>query len=202
MTELQNHLEAPLPSPTVGTLLRQVGVSFFLFAFILTALLALSALLLLPALTQVSVGGRERSGAEVHSSTAQLLGDITRTQAQRDESVLPLSDPEYQSLKSQRQAVPSFVPLYEGVLHCAVALVPVKDAIVVQSVTLDAPSRTLSVIGDIRNVGPQSMTVLARFVSELGRLPFVSSVSQPLFQRLDDPVLGMHSPYSLTLTLR
>lgn len=191
-------LEAP-PRPTPSQVLRGMAVPFFLFSLVLLVLLALSFELLLPLFTRVGIGGSQRSAGELRTYAGQLSASVLHMTQERDQSILPIAFPAYEGMKAARLAHPSFAVLRAELLQTASALVPEKDAIHVDAVSYDDANHAFSVTGDVRHVGPRSMTVLAQYVDAIAKIPGVE-VSQPSYLRSDDPGTGMHSPFTFRLT--
>ena len=187
------------PAPRIQAILGHVAVPFFVFAAVLASLLTLSLFLLLPLLTQVEVAGVQRDARSLLSYRAQLINQVEGLEQERGEAVIPINDPGYEALKSWRRGAGRYVAVREAVLRTALSLSSTEDAIHVSAFTLE--ERTLAVEGDVRYVGPQSLTLLARFTEELGRLSSVASVTPPLFVREEDALLGMHSPFRILLHL-
>ena len=76
------------------------------------------------------------------------------------------------------------------------------DAIVLLGYYFSADSNTVEVRGDVRNVGPRSMTVLAKFVEEVRDIAMVLDVASSRFTRLEDDDVGFHSPFVLRIILQ
>lgn len=192
------------PSPArldFGTLLQRIAWPFFLFSAVLAFLLTLSWAMLLPRYARVEVGGIVRTAEELPGYKAQLLEQMKDGQAQRRAQLMAVRDPLYIALRTERQERRSVQDVERLIRdHAKTAG---KDEGVVHLIALEhAPSiRTVTVRGDVRNAGPGSMTVLAEYIESLKAQPFAQSVSTPAFTREDDPVLGLHSPFIITLTL-
>ncbi|MDD4319216.1 MAG: hypothetical protein PHW10_02750 [Candidatus Peribacteraceae bacterium] len=201
MNQPQTDLQAVPSAPPLPVLLRNIALSVFLFSLVLFVLLSLSYALLLPLFTRVQVGGTPRDATGVRAYQSALAADILALERERDTSVLPLLDPAHETLKGSRRSLPSFEELREDIRRLAAALVPEPDAIHIEALRLRVADRVLEIEGDVRNVGPRSMTVLARFTDELARLPGIASVDSPVFERREDPGTGMHSPFLLIVRL-
>ncbi len=59
----------------------------------------------------------------------------------------------------------------------------------------------LKITGDVRNVGPRSMTVLAQFTEELRSQPFTSEIRHPSFSRVQDKDGNFSSPFNIQIIL-
>ncbi len=180
-------------------ILHSVSIPLFIFAAVLTALLLLSITLFLPLFTQVKVAGVERDARSLLTYKAQLAAQVATLELERDTSVLPLNDPAYDALKAERRTPSSFIAMREEVIHSAKSLSPVDDAIHLNAITLE--QGTLVLEGDVRNVGPRSLTLLSEFTEGCKNFSFTASVTPPLYTRKDDPVVGVHSPFRIVLRL-
>lgn len=76
-----------------------------------------------------------------------------------------------------------------------------NDAIIVSAFYYDALSRTIRLTGDVRNSGTRSMTVLASFISHLEEIPMTLSIDSSRYTRLEDPVKGYYTPFTLVILL-
>lgn len=192
------------PAPlTLGDILRQLAMPFFLFAAVLLGLLLLSWVLLLPMLTRVEVDGEARSAVDLQVLKADLLSRVETLESSRDEFVLPLQEVVPPSLVTEKEMQASFPSLRESILQSALRLVPgQRDAVAIQSFRYDARENAIELTGAVRNVGPRSMTVLAQFVEELASLPSVSAIEKPRFVREEDDDGTFFSPFVIRLILR
>ncbi|MDO8648483.1 MAG: hypothetical protein Q7R81_01745 [Candidatus Peregrinibacteria bacterium] len=197
-----------LPSPeqmlqvAPHAVLRRIAFSFLLFAAVLAALLALSFYLLLPLFTTVEIAGEERGIAELKAYRSSLQSRITKAEEQRTQLVLPIHDEGYAALKRERRTRYPLLTLRSELLQEASKVVAQNDAVHVSTITYAPAEGSVALTGDVRFVGPRSMTVLAQFVEALNRMPMVASVREPKFTREEDPPLGFHSPFTLTFTLQ
>ena len=200
MTQADLILPVP-PRLSLASLLRNMAVPFLLFAVVLATLLTLSFALLLPLFTEVEAGGKQRTAADLQTYHTQVLASIFQEEQERDRAVLPAVDAAYAALRDERQEDSSLAVLRGRILQTASSLVPEAGAVHVRSFTYDRSAHSLTLDGEVRNVGPRSMTVLAQFVDELQRVSGIAAVQPPPFERRDDPVIGPHSPFSIVLTL-
>ncbi len=182
--------------------LRRIAFFLLLFSSVLCVLLFLSRTFLLPRIAQIDVNGTRMNASDLGKSYDKLVSDITVQEQARDASILPLQDATYDALKQDRSGQPSLTTLRDEIVREANALVSKPDAIHLSSADLDVSSKTLVLQGDVRNVGPSSETVLASFVALLHKLPFVSSVKEPTYQRLSDSAGSFHSPFTISLSLK
>lgn len=76
-----------------------------------------------------------------------------------------------------------------------------ESMIVIDSFSVDLSEGTVHLSGDVRNVGPRSMTLLASFVEAIGEASFVGDLEPPAFTRVDDGKGNVHSPFSFSFTI-
>jgi hypothetical protein len=210
------------PLQTFGTLVapaqalaRRLAAPFFLFSVVLASLLFLSQSFLLPLFTKVEIGGEAISLSEVRAKQTALAKELDQKETQRSNLLISVHDELYTALKNRKRGGADFLTLRTDLLRV------LKDApggdsgggsatgaaagggeIFLSKISYDAANETLWLSGDVRGVGPRSMTVLATFVEELRALPSIESVTTPAFVRIDDPASGPHSPFDITLALR
>jgi len=188
------------PQP-FGIILKRVAVPFVVFAGVLLALLVLSWFLLLPRLTRVAVGGERRTAEDVMSYRNALAADIQRQEEDREAFVLPFLHPQYETMKRDRDVALSIMDVQERLEEAARSVTSQPDAVHLYGLSFDANTNVVSLRGDVRFVGPSSMTVLAQFVETLRSKPFVAEIREPQFQRLDDADIGPHSPFEFSFRL-
>lgn len=187
---------------TPAEVVKRIALPFFVFAAVLTALLMLSWVLLIPRLTTVEVSGVERNLDELHSYTKQLQAKISLLEGQRSTFLFPSAQDTYSRLKAvklRRNVYQKFRTELDTVIRKAVP--DQNNAIIVSSFYYDALSRTIRLTGDVRNSGTRSMTVLAGFIKHLEQLPMTLSIDASRFTRLEDPVKGYYSPFTLVILL-
>lgn len=187
---------------SVRAVLRACAISLLLFSLVLLSLLLLSRTFYLPRVAEIEVNGVRRDIGALSVYQADLLSSVQRAESERDASVVPVLDASHEALKAERRDATAFPVLQQDILREASAVVPVDDAIHISAFSFDAEQKTLQITGDVRHVKTRSMTVLAQFVAVLRHLSFVADLEDPAYVRQDDPVLGIHSPFTLTLTLR
>lgn len=199
-------MEGPVATPAARqspfAILERVSAPLAVFACVLTGSLVLSALVLLPRLTALEVEGSTHDLPSLRAYHMELEQRIAEAETRRDQLILPIHDPLYTALKEQKRAVPSFLTVREALREIAGAVVKQNDAVHIAHMRYRLPERRVEVDGDIRFIGPRSMTVLAQFVEELSDMPEVALVEPPRFVREDDPVIGPHSPFSFSFILR
>lgn len=186
----------------IGDIVRRTALSFFLFSVVLTTLLALSWFLLVPELTRVSIGGTVRDVAQLKEYKNEIETDIKTLESKRGAFLLPVHHDLYGRIKTIKEERGQFQNIRRELNRVVSELVPNQNNVVVfSSLEYDASTRTARVQGDIRNSGPRSMTVLARFVEEVQNINFVVKVKSSRFTRKEDPNIGFYSPFTLHILL-
>lgn len=188
---------------SVTAILSRISVPAFLFSLALTAILGVSRVTLLPMLTAVNVGGVSRDTEELQIYSQKLTTEIEGLSSERDQSLMPLQGTPYAklvALKALDPTLPEVLSLFSST--ASTVLPDQSEAIVLLKISFTPDDRSIVLKGDVRGVGPQSMTVLAQLVETLRNHPRVAEVVSPAFSRSEDPEIGMHSPFTLTLTLR
>lgn len=181
----------------------RVALPLFAFAAALSCALLLSRLLFLPRLAGVRLHGEMMYGSSLTRFYADLRDRIAAQEEARNHLVLPGRDPLSQFLRQLRRSDASFASLFAAVTRSAEEAVRDRpDAVFLESFQYDAAGRTLTIAGDVRHVGPRSMTVLAEFIETLRRIPSVEAVEHQRFLREEDASGAFHSPFSLLLRLR
>jgi hypothetical protein len=201
MTELTPNPLHDIPPVQPADLLRRIAAPFFLFSLVLTTLLLLSWFLLLPRFTHVAVNGSLADAPELAAYRSSLQAQISAQEEKRDSFVLPFHDADYENLKAAKIDEPLFPTIWNDVRQVANGLNPTPDAIHFDRVSFDQAKNVVTLDGDVRFVGPRSMTLLAAFTESLKGIPSVSSVDLPSYRRSDDPGLGLHSPFTIVLHL-
>lgn len=181
---------------------KKTAVSpLLLFSGVLALLLLISEVAWLPRMTRIEVGGVERSLPELEAYRRDLQARITQAEDERDAFLLPVRDIPFLQATAWKQAQEDLVSLEESLRRAATKLADPAE-VVFASIELRPVDKQLVVKGDVRGVGPGSMTMLAQFLEEVKRLPSVESLTPPSFVRVDDPTIGFHSPFTFTVTLR
>ena len=194
-----------LPEPSAeclpfGLILQRIALPFFLFAAVLAGVLLLSWFLILPVYTAVDVGGAKHSVESLRAFRADLLSNIETAEADRSQYILPVHDAAYRALRHRREERTSFLSLLDNLFDIASSVYAQPDAVHLSRVSYHAADRTLDVDGDVRFVGPRSMTVLAEFV-EAAKKHFVAEAALPRFVREEQEGIGPHSPFTFSLSL-
>lgn len=196
------HNAVRLPPLSLQELLRRVALPFLLFAFVLTGLLILSWALLLPIFTSVEVGGVERSVSELRDYRSNLRADILSLERSRTGFVQPTDDSVHAELKERKYREVSFLEYHDAISRLARSFdTDGQRVVLINVLRFDAVNQAIELIGEVRNVGPRSMTILAQFTESLGTLSFAQDVSRPRFKREEDSTGAFYSPFAITLKL-
>lgn len=187
----------------LNRLLEQLSTPFLIFSTVLFSSLGASQAMLLPKLTQVEVSGQERSVFQLESLAADLAVQVEAEEAKRNELFTEKSDKEYGAVMELQNATSNALSIHKEVTSLAKSFDAEGESVVVlTNISVDPLRHILTITGDVRNVGPQSLTVLASFRAELEKLSSISRVQPGTFERLEDSKIGPHSPLSITATLK
>jgi hypothetical protein len=189
-------IDTASPAPVSRAFLRGISQGLLVFATVLTAVLLLSWMFLLPRFTRFRVEGRTLTPDAMAAYEHSLRAELLTMEEERIRLVLPFQHPLFSHLQSAKQAHPPLTDLRAALRHAA-ARVQATDAVVLQSLHVEGGTGRVEMTGDVRHVGPRSMTVLAAFLDEVEQLPFVTGLERPAFSRVDDPVIGPHSPFHI-----
>ena len=192
--------QTPAVSEPIASIAERVSMPFLLFSGTLFVMLMFSWFFLVPRFTAMQVAGSSLTPAEVQSYVHRLQADVTTMEQKRDRLVLPLQDKEYARLKLARQSLPDLAEIRD-MLRDAAARTDAPSAVTLTKISFDSETRTVVVTGDVAQVGPRSMTVLAAYVDAVGQLSFVQHLERPAFTRVDDGHGNSHSPFTFTITL-
>lgn len=197
--------EHPQPQTAVPakdpSILARIALPLLLFTGILCALLLLSYALLLPRFTRVDVMGKRLSPREVIEHRNQLTASLHALEEDRSTLILPFIDPLFDALKSLRGATPSLTVIHRELADAAARTGEASGTILLSSLSFDVETREVRVSGDVRHVGPRSMTLLASFIEQVESLPMVTALVRPAFAREEDPQIGFHSPFTFTFSV-
>lgn len=189
--------------PSLGEILRRIAMPFALFSIVLFVLLLLSWFLLLPRFTRVQLHGTSRRPGELQDYVASIQHETRVLEEKRLSLILPLDATSYGALVQEKMALPSLASVQGILLNVAANVLPARrDAVVVQTLHLTGSGGIVEVSGDVRNVGLQSMAVLARFVEAAERFSFVARIDRPVFTRERNTTIGFHSPFHFRLHLQ
>lgn len=187
---------------SLGTIAHRGAMPFFLFSLVLFSLLTTSHFFVLPNLTSVEVGGAERDAQELRAYHASLLQEISEKEGEREALVFPMEDSAYRRLVDKKHTQFPILSLRSSLIQTAKQVLPDQaDVVHIESIRYMPEKRRVELTGDVRNVGPRSMTVLAQLVEQLKAEPFVEEVVSPRFERLQSPRIGMHSPFVFKIKL-
>jgi hypothetical protein len=203
MTNTLSTAQAPetpqKPAETGHSIFQRLGSGLLLFSVVFCGLLSASWTYVLPRLTRIQLQGQTVELSVVIPYEQQLRAQIAQVESKRNRIVLPVKDEDFDFVKRKALCYPLLEDMAADVATVAESMGP--DAVVFSSMAFDAAG-TLTLGGDVRNVGPRSMTVLAQYIESLEALPFVAAVIPPPFVREDSPIIGQHSPFELTITLK
>ena len=186
-----------------GDIARRTAFSCFLFSLVLTAFLALSWYVLVPELTRVEIGGSVRGLQELKDYKADLEGQIVALEESRGSFLLPVNHGLYQQLKRLKNDRLKFQDLRREIREVIKELVPGRtDVVVLSGFYFDASKNIGEIHGQVANVGPRSMTVVAQFVEEIHRIPMVINVETSRFTRQEGENGSFFSPFTIRMTVR
>lgn len=188
------------PLPTPREILRRVLFPFALFSVVLLSLLVLSWYLLLPRFTRIDLHGVPQDPTRLQTYVKDIQDQTKKMEAKRMALILPLADSPYGALVREKIGQPSLLALYEKMKNVARTFLPEQpQAVHLQTIRLERG--VVELTGDVRNVGLQSMAVLAQFVEALRAMPGVERVDFPTFTRERDERIGFHSPFTVRIHL-
>ena len=181
---------------------RRIGVFLSIFAGTTSVMLILSWFLFLPAMMQLPLEGRSIPSGNFHQYIQDLQGRIRVAANRRDELINPVRDPLYAQLRTEKYSYLLLPSLYSEIQQVAGIVAEGRnDVVLLRSVQFRRGERTLLLEGEVRNVGPRSMTILAQFVDHLRTLSSITSIDPLTFRREHDVTKGFTSPFNLILRL-
>lgn len=189
-------------SQPIASIVDRIATPFLLFSASLFSLLLFSLLFVLPRFTALSVASESLSPTEVQQYQLKLQADLISMEQKRDHLVLPLQNSEYTLLKQKRSALPTLSDIRSRLSDTATHIPDTKNSVHFSIIDFDADARTVKIEGDVSGVGLRSMTVLASFVDGVSQIPIVDHLERPSFTRVDDGKGNVHSPFTMTLTLK
>jgi hypothetical protein len=203
------HLPVPEKAPSVASrvsfahILQRVGMPLLIFTSVFTGALGVSRVVILPALTAVEIDGHTQDISALETEATTLRDTLASLEQKRDREIIPLDGTAYRTLADAKVTAHYPLDLLHSVRDIAAAVVPEHPgSIVISEIAYQPLEHALSLTGDVRGVGPSSMTVLAQFLEILRSDERIDSVTPPAFTRLEDPTIGQHSPFTLSLKLR
>lgn len=189
--------------PTPGLIFHRMSIPVLLFCAVFATALGVSQIVILPALTEVEVGGAVRDAAGLKAHAVDLQAKIAGFQEDRDAELMPLHGTPYRTLADMKLTRTPPIDVLDAFRELARAIVPGNPgAVFIRSAASDSAENTFTLTGDVSGVGPRSMTVLAQFTEMLRDHPCVAALTAPSFARLEDPMIGPHSPFTIVLILR
>ncbi len=190
--------------PSPGEILSRAAAPFLIFTAVLAFMLAVSSVIVLPRLTKVRIGGTLHNTIELSRHVKSIEAAVIDLENTRAEYVTPMRRGLYgEAKKSLKYSVPALFALQENIYEIIRDTVPENlSAIVLFGYVYNPDERVLVLEGDVRSVGPRSMTVLAQFVDTIKRAKWVDSVEPPKFARLKNAEAGYHSPFKFTIHIK
>ncbi len=186
----------------IARIVDRIATPFFLFSTSLFALLLFSWAFVLPRFTALSIASGSFSPTEVQQYQLKLQADLIAMEQKRDHLVLPLQNALYTTLKQKRSELPSLIDIRSRLSDISARIPDATNSVHFSVIELDVDARTVKVEGDVSGVGLRSMTVLASFVDGVVQIPFVDHLERPSFTRIDDSKGNVHSPFTMTLTIK
>jgi len=185
-------------TPGLNEILRRVLVPLALFAVVLLSLLLLSWFLLLPRFTRVELHGASQDPERLQAYSQEVETAIHTSEERRLALILPLADSPFGVLVDAKMSTPDFDAFFQKIKNVSGSFLPgKKQVVIIQSIALE--DQVVELTGDVRNVGLQSMAVLAQFVDALRAMPGVDRVDYPSFIREQNSTIGFHSPFTLRI---
>lgn len=140
---------------------------------------------------------------ELQSYKSDLEAQILQLEERRGTYLSPVQHTLYERIRSIRNHRMQFQEFRSQMRSINFNLVPGQfDVVAISGFYFDAASNTVEMRGEIRNVGPRSMTVLAQFVEEIDRMLMVTHIETSRYRRLEDEDGAFYSPFTLRVTLR
>lgn len=191
-----------VPRPAENhALSRRLARSILLFTAVFGATLGVSRQFLLPQLMTLRIGETSVLATDVANLEQKLTLTVRTIEQQRDRLVLPGQDELSRVRRAEQQTVFSIEFLEDEMKLLAHRASGSDGSVVFHKIHYDAQTRRVSVRGDVRDVGPRSMTVLAQFTDFLEHHEGVLAIEPPLFVREHDEQTGFHSPFSIHFTI-
>lgn len=190
---------------TVARITERSVRTFCLFSIALCLTMVFSWFVVLPQLTRIELNGTLVGIDELQHRHSDIQQQLKLREAQRNQLILPIQDNVYTELRDWKHRQTDYRSLVSAIEGSVMMLSEDGQSVVhLTKVHLERDSEgfTLHLEGDVRNVGPRSMTVLAQFVETLRGITGVDSVQSPRFERREDPEVGPHSPFVLSLHLQ
>lgn len=192
--------QTPLTPEPLPRILERIAMPLMLFSAVLFGLLFLSYFLLLPRFTGFVVNDNSLSPREVVEYSKNLKAELATMEDKRDRLILPVLDVAYDALKEEKRSASAITDLRSSIVDVA-SRVPDGAGIFLSSLSINLEG-TVTITGDVRNVGLRSMTVLAAFTEALEHLSFVDHLDRPAFTREENKDGSFHSPFTMQFTLK
>jgi hypothetical protein len=200
MFEIPTPEQAPAAVHPVVRAFDRMGGYTLTFSIVFAAMVWASVLFLLPQFSAIEVLGARHALSDLPGLKAALLQHVEEPEAKRTALDAPLQHAVYAELK-QAQSAWQLMHTWNDVQRVIIDTSGTTDILHLTEQRFDPTAKTITLVGDVRNSGPQSMTVLAEFLDSLAKLPGVASLSPVPFTRQNDPRIGEVSPFTVTITL-
>ncbi|MDO8468724.1 MAG: hypothetical protein Q7S29_03120 [Candidatus Peribacter sp.] len=189
-------LRIEMPGPR--EVLRRVLFPFALFSVVLLLLLVLSWYLLLPRFIRVELHGVPQDPSALQAYVQGVQDETKKMEEKRTALILPLDHSPYGVLVQEKMSQPSLLAFHEQLQNVARTFLPEQpQAVLLLSISYERDSVVLT--GDVRNVGLQSMAVVAKYVEAVRAMPGIERVDFPSFTRERDEKIGFHSPFTIRI---
>lgn len=197
MSDTQSELAAPQP---FSTIVERSATPLLFFSGSLFSLLLLSWIFLLPKFTSVErPDGTTMTPSAIATYTRTLAANVGEAEKNRAMFVRAVNDATYRRLVDARAASLTSLDIEQYLKQAAARLGEREAGITFSRIAIDR--HTITVEGDIANVGTRSMTVLAAFVDAISEFSMVIDLKRPAFTRETLPDGSIHSPFTFTFTL-
>jgi len=193
--------QTPLTPEPLPRILERIAMPLMLFSAVLFSFLFLSWFLLLPRFAGLEVDGSLLAPQEIETYAKNLKAELATIEQKRDTLILPTLDPAYDVLKEEKRASVGILTLRSSLLDVAARIPDSANAVIISSLSMNADG-SVTVTGDVQNVGPRSMTVLAAFIDSAEHLSSVAHLERPAFTREQSADGSFHSPFTMRLTLQ
>ncbi|MCK5020202.1 MAG: hypothetical protein KAS32_24400 [Candidatus Peribacteraceae bacterium] len=187
-----------------SAIFQRTSLPLALFFMVFSLMLFLSKSFLLPALLLVEIDGETHSVEELKSYHDRLSLQVDEKKAERKQLVLPMEGTRYIEILDEKHSAYRLSSLTSAISQVAEKISSMQGAekvVSVSGITYSPRKKSLVIIGNIFNVGPRSMTVLAQFIEELRSEPFVLTFHNPKFERKQDSSGKFYSPFNIQISL-
>jgi hypothetical protein len=190
-------VEKPL---TLRDILARVSLPSALFGFSLLGFVAASWIFLVPQLLTIEVSGVAHRMGDLQGYRAELQTKILTAEEARQQALRAVQSPQYQALLDARVTAPSSFQIREQIDE-TIRKLDDRNAVHIQQFSFTPGTREVQISGEVRGVGPRSMTVLAAWVDVLRSAAFVRDFRGPEFTRAASETNGPYSPFTMSWIL-